>query len=124
MTRTALLVLLPLAVLAGCTTTPSQVIQSGLRQEFASLSSPRELAECTATKARSFSSYYTASVYELIRPDTYQVVVMRSRWDYEPFIVARTEPAAAGSQLTVYTSSDLTPDRVADWVARLRKGCA
>lgn len=113
-----------LAVLAGCTTSPHQVIESGLRQEFASLSSPRELAECTATRARSFSSYYTASVAEMVRPDTYQVVVMKTRWDYEPFIVARTEPAAAGSQLTVYTSSELTPDRISDWIARLRKGCA
>jgi hypothetical protein len=117
-------VLLPLVLLAGCSTSPSQIIESGLRQEFSSLSSPRQLAECTATQARSFSSYYTASVAEMVRPDTYQVVVMKTRWDYEPFIVARTAPAAPGSQLIVYTSTELTPDRIADWVARLRKGCA
>jgi hypothetical protein len=119
--RTPLLILI--ALLAGCASSPKEIIDSGRKEEFSSASGPRELAECTATRARSFSSYYTASVVEMVRPDNYQVVVMKTNWEYEPFIVAQTMPGSQGSQLTVYTSSRLDPIRTQDWIARLRKGC-
>jgi hypothetical protein len=120
------LALIVLASLAGCGTapSPSRVIEGGQRHEFSSSRASKVLADCTAVNARSFSSRYTSSVGEMIRPDNFQVVVSELRTlDYDPIIVARTAPAAGGSQLVVFTDGAMGEPRTSDWIERLRKGC-
>ncbi len=108
---------------AGCTTSPNKIVEHGQRHEFATSAAPKALANCTAVNARSFSDLYTSSVTEMIRPDNYQVVVAKLLHSYDPIIVARTFPSAAGAQLVVFTSDHLDALRTADWIARLRQGC-
>ena len=120
------LALIVLAGLAGCSTAPnpSRLVEGGQRYEFTSSRAPKLLAECTAVNARSFSSRYTSSVGEMIRPDNFQVIVSELRtFDYDPIIVARTAPAAGGSQLVVFTDGAMGEPRTSDWIARLRKDC-
>lgn len=109
--------------LAGCGTTPNQLVGQGMRQEFTSSTAPLTLAKCTAANANSFSSRYSASLAELVRPDSYQVAVHRTDWNAEAIAVAYAMPAPNGSQLLLYTSRELDTVRTADWIARLRRGC-
>lgn len=123
MRRLAVLSLASLAF-AGCSTlSPHKIVENGQRHEFSSANAPKALAECTAINARSFSTNYTSSVAEMIRPDNYQVVVSELLAYYHPIIVAQTAPAPAGSQLVLFTSSALDAADTGDWIARLRKGC-
>ena len=121
--RRLVLLSVVLGGLAACTTPPSKLVEHGQRHEFAAVSTPKKLADCTAVNARSFSQHYTSSVRELVRPDNYQVVVSEMRYGYEPIIVARTSPSPTGSQLVVFTSDRLDALHTADWIARLRQGC-
>ena len=111
------------ALLAGCGTTSNHVVDAGLRQDFSSTAAPLALAKCTAANAKSFSSAYSASLAELVRPDSYRVAVHRTDWNADAIAVAYAMPALKGSQLLLYTSRELDPARTADWVARLRRGC-
>jgi hypothetical protein len=114
---------LALALLAGCGTTRNQVVDQGMRQEFTSIAAPLALAKCTAANANSFSSRYSASLAELVRPESYLVAVHRTDWNADAIVVAYAMPALSGSQLLLYTSRELDAVRTADWVARLRRGC-
>jgi hypothetical protein len=117
------LVTLAAALLAGCGTTPNQLVDQGQRQDFASSARPLALANCTAGNANSFSARYSAYVHELVRPDSYQVAVHQNNLSGDAILVVYAMPAPAGSQLLLYSSRSLDPARTADWVARLRRGC-
>jgi hypothetical protein len=116
------LLILPLALLAACATSPTHLVEQGMRQEFTSAMDSKSAAECTAKRAR-FSVDYDAWPKEQIRPDNYRVVVAKTYWTYDPIIVIDTSPAGTGSSLRVYTSRWLEPVTVSDWMARLRTGC-
>lgn len=111
------------ALLAGCGATPDHVVEQGLRHEFASTAAPLKLASCTTENANSISPLYAAYLTELVRPDSYQVAVHRNNLSKDAILVAYAMPAAAGSQLLLYSARSLDPARTADWVARLRRGC-
>lgn len=112
-----------LALLAGCITDPQQLVDGAVPREFASAAAPRALADCTAHNASAFSVDYSAYVVERVRPENFQVVVTRPRWQYEPVLVARTAPAPGGAQLLLYTPKEMGEIEAADWTARLRRGC-
>jgi len=114
------------AVLGACVSHPRGNLEQMRRQEFASTASARELVRCVTLNARSFSEAYTADWSELVRPDNFESVVIRSYspiYYYPPIIVAQTEPAPGGSRLLLYISSEFGPAESADWAARLRRGC-
>ena len=114
------------ATLSACVSYPRANLDQFRPQEFSSSASARQLARCVTLNARSFSSAYTADWSELVRPDSYEAVVIRSYspiYHYPPIIVAQTEPAPGGSRMLLYVSSDISPTETADWIARLRRGC-
>jgi hypothetical protein len=117
-----------LAVLLCACASPQRVVEQGNPQEFASTASALALVKCVTLNARSISDAYTADWSELVRPDSYEAVVIRTPspvyiYTYQPIIVARTASAPGGSRLQLYVSSDVGPVESADWIARLRSGC-
>jgi hypothetical protein len=117
-----------LAFLLAACASPQRVVEQGSPQEFASNASASSLVKCVTLNARSISDAYTADWSELVRPDSYEAVVIRTPspvyiYTYQPIVVARTAPAPGGSRLQLYISSDVGPAEAADWIARLRRGC-
>jgi hypothetical protein len=116
--------LLALACLAGCAShDPQRIVDGGGKYEFSTGLAPRRLAQCTAINASTMPGPYTSEVHQLVRPDNYAVLVKRTEWVGETFIVARTWPEPGGSRLELFMSADLGRASEADWIARLRKGC-
>jgi hypothetical protein len=112
-----------LALLAACTHNPDRIADGAPPHHLASGVEPRQLANCTARNARSFSDQYTSYVSEQVRPDTYRVVVTGTARNYAPIIVAYAEPTPSGSQIALYLAADLGSAERADWIARMRRGC-
>jgi hypothetical protein len=117
-----------LAFLLAACASPQRVVEQGSPQEFASSASALSLVKCLTLNARSISDAYTADWSALVRPDSFEAVVIRTSspvyiYTYQPIIVARTAPAPGGSQLKLYFSGNIGPAETADWIARLRNGC-
>lgn len=115
-----------LAVLAGCAGDPQRVVDQNRRYDLTSALQPRPLAACVMHNARAFAGDYTADITELVRPENFQTVVMRTSIGpvtYEPILVARTWPTVNGSQMAIYADAGLGAAAEADWIARLRRGC-
>jgi hypothetical protein len=117
-----------LAFLLSACVSPQGVVEQGHPQEFASATSALAMVKCVTQNARSISDAYTAEWSELVRPDSYEAVVIRTSspvyiYTYQPIIVARTASAPGGSRLQIYVSSSVGPVETADWIARLRRGC-
>jgi hypothetical protein len=112
-----------LALLAACTHDPARIADGAPPHTIASGAGPKQLANCTARNARSFSDQYTSSVSELVRPDNYRVVVTGTQRNYAPIIVAYATPVPEGSHIAIYLAADLGSAERADWIERMRRGC-
>lgn len=129
MRDSAMIALVCLAGLAGCSTEPTRLVDQGKRYEFTVDAAPRDLANCIAANAIAPTGYYTASVSNLVRPDSYEVAVTEVyvrpvNLDYRSvIIVARTARAESKSRLDLFMSSALGASAEEAWLARLRKGC-
>jgi hypothetical protein len=117
-----------LAFLLSACASPQGIVEQGHPQEFDSAASALAMVKCVTLNARSISDAYTAEWSELVRPDSYEAVVIRTSspvyiYTYQPIIVARTASAPGGSRLQIYVSSNVGPVETADWITRLRRGC-
>jgi hypothetical protein len=118
---------LSLAVLlSACVQQPHRLPEQVRPLEFSSKSEPKRLVRCVALNARSFSSAYSADWSELVKPETYEAVVIRSYspiYYYPPIVVAQASPAPGGSKLLLYVSSEFNAAEAEEWAERLRRGC-
>ncbi len=129
MRDSAMIALVCLAGLAGCSSEPMRLVDQGKRYEFTVDVPPQDLAKCIAANAVLPSGYYTASVSNLVRPDSYEVAVTEVvarpvNLDYRSvIIVARTARAESKSRLELFMSSALGAAAEQEWLARLQQGC-
>ena len=129
MRRSATIALVCLAGLAACSTEATRLAEQGKRYEFMVDAPPQDLAKCIAANAVIPTGYYTASVSNLVPPDSYEVAVTEVfvrpvNLDYRSvIIVARTARAESKSRLELFMSNALGAAAEEEWLARLRRGC-
>ena len=112
-----------LAFLAGCGSTPVQVIESGPRHEFASSLASRQAANCVARNGQNINSQYTATLADLPAADQFEVVVSAPQTSAGAIVVAHTSAAANGSRITFIMSPRMSESAAPEWIEKLRKGC-
>ena len=111
------------ALLAGCGSTPAQVVETGPRHDVESALPSRQAANCIARNGQNLNSQYTAALTELKEIDQYQVQVTAPQTSAGAIVVVRAVPAGAGSRLTFFMSPRMSETAVPEWIEKLRKGC-
>lgn len=108
-------------LLAGCGTTPMDILQSGEKFVRTYDQPPATAAACMARHMKNFSLGITADVLAMQRPNEHEVVV-RAPLPGTTFAVAHFEPHGSGSRATVYFTSNWLVDR-ASFQEALLQGC-
>lgn len=113
-------VYLLIASIAGCASTPGEIVETGARNDLVGNGRPAEVARCIARNAEAISGNIAATERE--SAGIYEVIVRSTGEASGAIAVARVGPAVPGSSIAVW----VTPNMLANpkgYAERLAKGC-
>jgi len=94
-------------ILAGCASTPDEVLMSGNHFQFASQKSPRNAAQCLSKSSNNISPALISTIQDGDKKHTYQTVVNSVRGDGGTVIVFISSPSAQGTTIDAYITGSM-----------------
>lgn len=117
------LIVLPVMALAACAYSPAELIEAGMKLDFTSTATAREVTHCIARNTEDFRSgpgnRYIASVREGRAPGSFEVVITLPGAQ-GAMAYALIEPSSSGARGTIWQF----PHALEHMRAELVKGCA
>lgn len=110
-------------ILAGCASTPQEVIQEGPRSDHDLKLAPAAAAGCISRNAENLVDSIQAPMRPLPEADYFEVVIRNMGSDFRPILmVGIVAPRTPGARVTFHGKGYISPPR-AEFVSMLVKGC-